>query len=69
MRVQGNDVWRKNPVSPFYDYKLIRSQLAHLESARQANDIEGMMYLLRGGLLRNFGGICDRRLFLHSCLG
>ncbi|ORY94515.1 acyl transferase/acyl hydrolase/lysophospholipase [Syncephalastrum racemosum] len=28
-----------------------------------------MMYLLRGGLLRNFGGICDRRLFLHSFLG
>jgi TAG lipase/lysophosphatidylethanolamine acyltransferase len=28
-----------------------------------------MTYLLRGGLLRNFGGICDRRLFSHSYLG
>ncbi|KAI8978088.1 acyl transferase/acyl hydrolase/lysophospholipase [Pilobolus umbonatus] len=28
-----------------------------------------MIYLLRGGLLRNFGGICDRKLFSHSYLG
>jgi TAG lipase/lysophosphatidylethanolamine acyltransferase len=28
-----------------------------------------MVYLLRGGLLRNFGGISDRKLFTHSYLG
>ncbi|KAI8990804.1 acyl transferase/acyl hydrolase/lysophospholipase [Mycotypha africana] len=28
-----------------------------------------MTYLLRSGLVRNFGGICDRRLFAHSYLG
>ncbi|KAI7874953.1 hypothetical protein K492DRAFT_153262 [Lichtheimia hyalospora FSU 10163] len=28
-----------------------------------------MIYMLRGGLLRNFGGICDKKLFSHSYLG
>ncbi|KAI8098547.1 acyl transferase/acyl hydrolase/lysophospholipase [Halteromyces radiatus] len=28
-----------------------------------------MIYLLRGSLLRNFGGISDRKLFTHSYLG
>ncbi|KAI9021510.1 acyl transferase/acyl hydrolase/lysophospholipase [Phycomyces nitens] len=28
-----------------------------------------MTYLLRGGLLRNFGGVCDRKLFTHSYMG
>ncbi|KAI9255684.1 acyl transferase/acyl hydrolase/lysophospholipase [Phascolomyces articulosus] len=28
-----------------------------------------MVYMLRSGLLRNFGGICDKKLFSHSYLG
>ncbi|KAI9315956.1 acyl transferase/acyl hydrolase/lysophospholipase [Dichotomocladium elegans] len=28
-----------------------------------------MMYMFRGGLHRNFGGICDKKLFTHSYLG
>lgn len=48
---------------------MIASRLEHLQKAREADDVDSMAYLLRGGLLRNFGGICDRKLFSHSYLG
>ncbi|KAJ8656106.1 hypothetical protein O0I10_008119 [Lichtheimia ornata] len=65
----SNDRWKANPVSRVYDYKLIASRLEHLRKAREADDVDCMIYMLRGGLLRNFGGICDRKLFSHSYLG
>lgn len=64
-----NDKWIEQPVSRVYDYKLIASRLEHLRKARNEEDVDNMTYLLRGGLLRNFGGICDRKLFSHSYLG
>ncbi|OBZ85185.1 hypothetical protein A0J61_06761 [Choanephora cucurbitarum] len=64
-----NDKWVQKPESRIYDYKLIASRLDHLRKARLDNDVNSMTYLLRGGLLRNFGGICDRKLFSHSYLG
>ncbi|KAI8340814.1 hypothetical protein BC941DRAFT_418243 [Chlamydoabsidia padenii] len=68
-RLLENDRWKQQPVSKLYDYKLITSRLEHLCKARQVNDADSMIYLLRGGLLRNFGGISDRKLFTHSYLG
>ncbi|KAG2201450.1 hypothetical protein INT47_001499 [Mucor saturninus] len=68
-RHQKNDAWIEQPVSRVYDYKLIASRLEHLRKARNEEDVDNMTYLLRGGLLRNFGGICDRKLFSHSYLG
>ena len=64
-----NDVWRSKPDSRVYDYKLISARLDHLRKARKANDVDSMVYMLRSGLLRNFGGICDKKLFSHSYLG
>ncbi|KAG2193822.1 hypothetical protein INT46_003697 [Mucor plumbeus] len=64
-----NDKWRRQPASRVYDYKLIASRLEHLQKARDIEDTDNMTYLLRGVLLRNFGGICDRKLFSHSYLG
>ncbi|CAO3617572.1 unnamed protein product [Cunninghamella echinulata] len=68
-RLLRNDKWKKQPKSKLYDYKLISSRLDHLRNAREANDAKTMTYILRGGLLRNFGGISDRRLFSHSYYG
>jgi TAG lipase/lysophosphatidylethanolamine acyltransferase len=64
-----HDKWVTRPESRLYDYKLIASRLEHLRKAREADDVDNMTYLLRGGLLRNFGGICDRKLFSHSYIG
>lgn len=64
-----NDQWINKPESKIYDYKLIKSRLEHQRKAREIGDVDNMMYLLRVGLLRNFGGICDRRLFSHAYVG
>ncbi|KAL1931435.1 hypothetical protein VTP01DRAFT_9577 [Rhizomucor pusillus] len=64
-----NDAWKAEPRSRLYDYRLIASRLRYLRQARENDDIDSMLYMLRGGLLRNFGGICDKKLFSHSCLG
>ncbi|EPB88490.1 hypothetical protein HMPREF1544_04725 [Mucor circinelloides 1006PhL] len=64
-----NDKWRQQPASRVYDSKLIASRLEHLKKAHANEDVDSMTYLLRGVLLRNFGGICDRKLFSHSYLG
>ncbi|KAI9249299.1 hypothetical protein BY458DRAFT_525600 [Sporodiniella umbellata] len=68
-KFQKNDRWRNKLECKLYDYRLIESRLDHLRKAREAGDVDNMTYLLRGGLLRNFGGICDRRLFSHAYLG
>lgn len=81
----GNDTWRNDPASAFYDYKLIQARqvlspphkessnglfrLQHLRKARECNDISTIIYRLRAGLLRNLGGILDDRLFQKSLLG
>lgn len=64
-----NNKWVEQPASRVYDYKLIASRLDLLRKAREADDIDTITYLLRGGFLRNFGGICDRKLFSHSYVG
>jgi TAG lipase / lysophosphatidylethanolamine acyltransferase len=68
-RLTENDIWRSNPASNIYDYRLIQSRLQHLRQAREANDISAMIYLLRAGLLRNLGGINDPRLFSKTYIG
>ncbi|CAO3599834.1 unnamed protein product [Absidia cylindrospora] len=68
-RLLGNDSWKQQARSKLYDYKLITSRMDHLFNARQANDVDSMMYLLRGGLLRNFGGISDRKMFTRCHIG
>ncbi|RUS34039.1 hypothetical protein BC938DRAFT_482709 [Jimgerdemannia flammicorona] len=65
----GNDDWKANPESRFYDYNLIQSRLQHLKEVRQTGDVMAMIYLLRSGLLRNLGGMCDAKLYYKSPLG
>ncbi|CAG8475880.1 16014_t:CDS:10 [Acaulospora morrowiae] len=65
----GNDEWKSNPISPYYDHNLIQVRLNHLRQARESNDLLSMIYTLRSGLLRNLGGLNDPRLFSQSYLG
>ncbi|KAK6530509.1 hypothetical protein TWF694_003857 [Orbilia ellipsospora] len=66
---QGKDVWRKNPVSKRYDYRMIRERLEALEKARSEGDVLGMVNLLRSGMLRNLGNMCHRNLYSQSYAG
>ena len=61
--------WKHDLVSPFYDYKLIHSRLNALRAARIGADTPTLVLLIRSGLLRNFGGIMDPRLYSVSFTG
>ena len=43
--------------------------MKHLRQARSVGDLGSMLHLLRSGLLRNLGGLCDLKLFRRSLLG
>lgn len=63
------DVWRQNFVSKHYDYILINDRKELLRQARLDRDAPFIMSLLRSGLIRNFGGIAQKRLYTKSYLG
>ncbi|THX95224.1 patatin-domain-containing protein [Aureobasidium pullulans] len=65
----GNDLWRQNPSSKHYDYRLIHSRLQYILEAREDEDILGLVNLLRSGLVRNLGNITAPRLYNRAYAG
>ncbi|TAQ88322.1 hypothetical protein B7494_g3345 [Chlorociboria aeruginascens] len=65
----GNDLWRQNPTSKYYDYRLIHERLQSLVVAREEGDILQLVNLLRSGLVRNLGNITAPRLFNRAFAG
>ncbi|KAH7114447.1 acyl transferase/acyl hydrolase/lysophospholipase [Dendryphion nanum] len=65
----GYDLWRQNPTSKFYDYRLIYERLQAIIEAREEEDILGLVSLLRSGLVRNLGNITAPRLFNRAYAG
>lgn len=63
------DLWRQNLISKHYDYILIDERTKLLRQARFNNDSSLIMSLLRGGLIRNFGGIAQKKLYMKSYMG
>ncbi|KAK7554925.1 hypothetical protein IWX50DRAFT_630568 [Phyllosticta citricarpa] len=67
--VLGYDLWRQNPTSRYYDYRLIYERLQAIIEAREEDDILGLVNLLRSGLVRNLGNITAARLFNRAYAG
>ncbi|KAL2831983.1 acyl transferase/acyl hydrolase/lysophospholipase [Aspergillus cavernicola] len=65
----SSDLWRQNPTSKHYDYRLIMGRLTALMTAREDDDILTLANLLRSGLVRNLGNITSPKLFLHAHAG
>ncbi|KAE9376970.1 hypothetical protein N431DRAFT_331704 [Stipitochalara longipes BDJ] len=65
----GNDLWRQNPTSKYYDYRLIHDRLQSIIVAREEGDILQLVNLLRSGLVRNLGNISTPRLFNRAFAG
>lgn len=63
------DLWRQNFISKHYDYVLIDERTKLLRKARINQDSSLIMSLLRGGLIRNFGGISQKKLYMKSYMG
>lgn len=72
--LEGMDIWRTVEDSKDFDVKLIRSRLDSLKSSLQSfddspEDLGQAMFLLRAGMIRNLGGICNARLYRQSRVG
>ncbi|KAJ5151836.1 hypothetical protein N7492_010131 [Penicillium capsulatum] len=65
----STDLWRQNPVSRHYDYRLILGRLEALMGAREKMDVLTLANLLRSGLVRNLGNITSTKLFTHAYAG
>lgn len=65
----GLDLWRYNQVSRYYDYRLIDERLDSLAVAREEQDIQALVNLLRSGLVRNLGNITATKLYNRSFAG
>ncbi|KUI66476.1 hypothetical protein VM1G_01684 [Cytospora mali] len=65
----GLDLWRYNQVSRYYDYRLINERLDSLAVAREEQDIQALVNLLRSGLVRNLGNITATKLYNRSFAG
>lgn len=68
-RLTNMDIWRQNFISKHYDYILINERITLLREARFKGDAPLIMSILRSGLLRNFAGISQKRLYTKAYLG
>lgn len=65
----GVELWRQNFLSKHYDFVLVNERIRLLEGARDAGNQSLIMLLLRSGLIRNFGGIAQKRLYTKAYAG
>ena len=63
------DLWRQNASSKYYDYRLMNERRIAIISAREEEDILGLVNLLRSGLVRNLGNITTPKLFNRAYAG
>ncbi|KAM0332567.1 hypothetical protein ACHAQA_002851 [Verticillium albo-atrum] len=65
----GLDLWRNNPTSKYYDYRLINERLNSFIEANEDADVNHLVNLLRSGLVRNLGNISSPKLYNRSFAG
>lgn len=60
---------RNDPSSHSYDWTLINDRLSSLLTAREDNDLQSLIELVRSGLVRNLGNITAPKLYNRSFAG
>ncbi|KAI4867526.1 hypothetical protein F4820DRAFT_456917 [Hypoxylon rubiginosum] len=63
------NLWRNNPSSHHYDWMLINDRLDSIVEARESNDLQSLVDLVRSGLVRNLGNITAPRLYNRAFAG
>ncbi|KAI3343145.1 hypothetical protein F4824DRAFT_132518 [Ustulina deusta] len=63
------NLWRNDPSSHSYDWTLINDRLSSLLTAREDNDLQSLIELVRSGLVRNLGNITAPKLYNRSFAG
>ncbi|KAI8618576.1 acyl transferase/acyl hydrolase/lysophospholipase [Chytriomyces sp. MP71] len=67
--LEGRDVWKNDPVSSDYDYRLIEDRLSQLRWLGQKGDVTALSFLLRTSLSRNLGDMGNTKLYGHARVG
>lgn len=67
--LQGMDVWKSDPSSPYYQHALIQQRLINLRNWRKAGDWAQVIFSLREGLHRNLGNLANPELYKHTHVG
>lgn len=71
--LEGMEIWRTIEESKDFDFKLIKSRLESLKLVQNfdqdPDSIGKAMFLIRAGMIRNLGGICNARLYRQSRVG
>lgn len=63
------NLWRNDPSSRSYDWTLINDRLNSILAAREDNDLQSLVELVRSGLVRNLGNITAPKLYNRSFAG
>ena len=68
-RLSGNEEWKEDDASPYYDYKMIRLRYNELRTARERGDVNQLIFFFNEGLHGNLGGIANSLLYQQSFFG
>jgi TAG lipase/steryl ester hydrolase/phospholipase A2/LPA acyltransferase len=61
----GKNKWKDTDSSLFYDSLLLKDRLGLLQKARESEDLETMVFLLRTSLSRNIGDIGNLKVLIR----
>lgn len=67
--VQGNDVWRSDPMCPLYERERISARVDEFVHLMRRRDLFELMFVLRGGIARNKFGLLHEGLFSKALAG
>ncbi|KAJ0394490.1 hypothetical protein P43SY_009535 [Pythium insidiosum] len=65
-KIEGKDKWRENPESSLYLYERVINKTQMYKRLQLENDVMGLMFALRAGLLRKHWGLGNPRLYSVS---
>lgn len=65
----GLDEWKRTEASDKYDYRLIRSRLETIHSARSRRDYHQLLFILNEGIHGNLGGMGKPALYNKAMFG
>lgn len=67
--LEGNEVWKAQEDSLYYDAAFIKARLEQLDDARISCDVGRMLFLVRTSFARGIGDMGNTKLYKHSHIG
>ncbi|KAF4040850.1 Patatin-like phospholipase [Phytophthora infestans] len=68
-KLEGKDKWREDPASGLFLYERVMNKTQMYKRLKLENDVMGIMFSLRAGLLRKHWGLGNPRLYSASNVG